>query len=178
MTTLSVLHTKSEKLLNELRPESQKFQISADSDNIITGKNGTQVFVPKNSFINASGELVTGKVNIEIIEVLSVADFIKTNLQTVSNGRPLQSEGMLYIDARSSGQQITLATDKKLQIELPNINKMRTASDIKIFSGNYDSLGKINWTESGKIANRLIPLPLDLFDYKTWTSFGFIRSQT
>jgi len=172
---IAIPHTKSEKLFNELRPESQKFQIDADSDNIITGKNGTQVFVPKNSFINADGELVTGKVDIEVIEVLSVADFIKTNLQTVSNGRPLQSEGMLYIDAKSNGQQITLATDKKLQIELPNMNKMGTASEIKIFSGSYDSLGNMNWTESGKLENRLIPLPLELFDYKTWTSFGFIR---
>jgi len=172
---IALPHTKSEKLFNELRPESQKFQIDADSDNIITGKNGTQIFVPKNSFINADGELVTGKVDIEVIEVLSVTDFIKTNLQTVSNGQPLQSEGMLYIDAKSSGQQITLATDKKLQIELPNMNKMGTASDIKIFSGSYDSLGNMNWTESGKLDNRLIPLPLEFFDYKTWTSYGFIR---
>jgi len=172
---ISIPNTKAEKLINVLRPESQKFQINADSDNIITGKNGTQVFVPKNSFINAGGELVTGKVDIEIIEVLSVADFIKTNLQTVSNGRPFQSEGMLYVDAKSNGEQVALAPDKKLQIELPNINKLRTASDIKIFSGNYDSLGNINWTESGKIENKLIPLPLDQFDYKTWTSFGFIR---
>lgn len=173
---IAIPHTKSEKLFNELRPESQKFQIDADSDNIITGKNGTQVFVPKNSFINADGELVTGKVDIEVIEVLSVADFIKTNLQTVSNGRPLQSEGMLYIDAKSNGQQITLATDKRLQIELPNINKMGTASDIKIFSGSYDTIGNINWTESGKIENRLIPLPLELFEYSCWVSHNFERT--
>jgi len=172
---IAIPNTKSQKLFNQLRPESQKFQINADSDNIITGKNGTQVFVPKNSFINVDGLLITGKVDIELIEVLSVADFIKTNLQTVSNGRPLQSEGMLYIDAKSGGQQITLATDKKLQIELPNINKMGTASNIKIFSGSYDTLGNINWTENEKTENRLIPLPLDLFDYKKWTSFGFIR---
>lgn len=172
---IAIPHTKYEKLFNELRPESQKFQIDADSDNIITGKNGTQVFVPKNSFINADGELVTGKVDIEIIEILSVADFIKTNLQTVSNGRPLQSEGMLYIDAKSNGQQITLAADKKLQIELRNMNKMGTASDIKIFSGSYNSLGNMNWTESGKLENRLIPLPLELFDYKTWTSYSITR---
>ena len=172
---IAIPNTKSQKLFNQLRPESQKFQINADSDNIITGKNGTQFFVPKNSFINADGELVNGKVDIELIEVLSVADFIKTNLQTVSNGQPLQSEGMVYIDAKSSGQQVALATDKRIQIELPNINKIPTASDIKIFSGNYDTSGNINWTESGKIENKLIPLPLELFDYKTWPSFGFIR---
>lgn len=173
---IAIPHTKSEKLFNKIRSESQKFQIDASSDNIITGKNGTQVFVPKNSFINADGELVTGKVDIEVIEVLSVADIIKTNLQTVSNGRPLQSEGMLYIDAKSNGQQITLANDKKLQIELPNMNKMGAASDIRIFSGSYDSSGNINWKESGKPEKRLMPLPLDLFEYSCWISHNFERT--
>jgi hypothetical protein len=172
---ITIPHTKSEKLFNQLRPESQKFQINASSDNIIISKNGTQVFVPKNSFINADGELVTGKVDIELIEVLSVADFIRTNLQTVSNGQPLQSEGMFYIDAKSGEQQITLSTDKKLQIELPKLIKTWSASEIRIFSGKYDTVGNINWIESGKIENSLITLPLDLFDYQTWISHNFER---
>src|SRR6186713_139261 len=65
---IAIPKTKSEKVFNQLRPESQKFQINTDSDNIITGKNGTQVFVPKNSFINSNGEPITGNVDIELIE--------------------------------------------------------------------------------------------------------------
>jgi hypothetical protein len=165
---VAIPKTASEKLFNQLRPESQTFQINAELDNSITGKNGTLVFVPKNSFIDADGELVTGKVDIELIEVLSVADFVKTNLQTVSNGLLLQSEGMLYMDAKSNGQQITLATGKKIQIELPSVSNESTLADIKIFSGSYDAKGNINWTESGKLENRLIPLPLELFDHYSW----------
>jgi hypothetical protein len=168
---VAIPKTASEKLFNQLRPESQKFQINAELDNSITGKNGTLVFVPKNSFIDADGELVTGKVDIELIEVLSVADFVKTNLQTVSNGLLLQSEGMLYMDAKSDGQQITLATGKKIQIELPSVNNSNTLADIKIFSGSYDDKGNINWTESGKLENRLIPLPLELLNHNFWVGF-------
>ncbi len=170
---IALPHTKSEKLFNDLRPESQKFQITADSDNIITGKGGTQVFIPKNSFINAKGELVTGMVDIEIIEVLSVADFIKTNLQTVSNKRPLQSEGMVFIDAQYNGLQLELAKKKKIQIELPKLQGSNTASDIRIFSGIYDSLHYVNWTEISDPEKKLIPLPMDLFDFTFRKSHKF-----
>jgi hypothetical protein len=168
---------KFQKLINELRPESQYFQINAVSDTILVGKNGTQVFIPENSFINEKGDVVTGMVGIELIEILTVADIVRTNLQTISSGRTLQSEGMLYIDAKANGQAVTMAKDKKLQIELPNMNQTGMPSDIKIFSGSYDTTGRINWTESGKPENRLIPLPLDLFDYKKCISYGFIRIQ-
>jgi hypothetical protein len=78
-------------------------------------------------------------------------------------------------DKESGEQQITLSTDKKLQIELPKLIKTWSASEIRIFSGKYDTVGNINWIESGKIENSLITLPLDLFDYQTWISHNFER---
>lgn len=172
---VSIPKTKADILINQLRPKSQIFEIDANSDFSIAGENGTQIYIPRNSFINENGETITGKVEIELIEILSVSDFIKTNLQTISNGNLLQSEGMLFIDAKSNGQTVALSPDKKLQIELPKINNYDVASDIRIFSGNYDSIGNINWSEKSKIDNKLIPLPLELFDYKRWVSFGFKR---
>lgn len=172
---VSIPNSKADILINQLRPKSQYFEIDANFDFLIEGESGTQIFIPSNSFINENSETITGKVEIELIEVLSVADFIKTNLQTLSNGDLLQSEGMLFIDAKSNGQTVTLSSDKKLQIELPKINNYDVASDIRIFSGTYDSTGNINWSEKSRIDNKLIPLPLDLFDYKSWVSFGFKR---
>ena len=165
---VSIPNTKADILISQLRPESQFFEIDTNSDVLITAKNGTQIYIPSNSFINEDGETITGKVEIEVIEILSVADFIKTNLQTLSNGNLLQSEGMLFIDAKSNGQAVALAPDKKLQIELPKINTSDVASDIRIFSGVYDSLGNINWSENAKLENKLIPIPLELLDYRKW----------
>jgi hypothetical protein len=164
--SILIPHNKSEILFKPLKPESQNFEINAASDTLISGKNGTLVFIPKNSFINSTDETITGKVEIELLEVLSAKDFIKANLQTVSNGQVLQSQGMFFINAKSNGQPIYLASNKKLQIELPKIDRFQEPSDIKIFAGIYDTSGHINWSETGKIDNKLIPLPLDLFDYK------------
>ena len=136
--------TKSEKLFTLLRPQTQIFQVNADSDNSIKCKNGTLVFIPKNSFIGLDGSLIKGKVDISVIEVLSVSDFIMANLQTVCNGRILQSEGMVYIDVRANAQSIALADGKKLQIELPKADRSAMPADTRIFSGTYDSSGHIN----------------------------------
>ncbi|MCB0735499.1 MAG: hypothetical protein H6608_12395 [Flavobacteriales bacterium] len=172
---MSIPNTKADILINQLRPKSQYFAIEASSDKILLGENGTQVFIPKNSFINPKGETVKGKVDIELIEILSVADFVKSNLQTLSNGSILQSEGMLFIDAKSNGETVGLAPSKKLQIELPKINSYGIASDIRIFSGTYDSTANINWNEKSKIENKLIPLPLELFEYHYTVSHHFER---
>lgn len=173
---VAVPNTDAKSLINRLRPKSQFFEFDASSDFTITGKKGTHLYIPRNSFIDKNGQTVTGKVKIELIEVVTVGDFVKANLQTLSNGSLLQSEGMLFIDAKSNGQTVALAKGKKIQVELPKVPNNAVASNIKIFSGTYDSTGKINWVKKATVDKRMIPLPLKLFDYKAWTSFGFVRA--
>ncbi|MDJ1466598.1 hypothetical protein [Xanthocytophaga flava] len=175
----------ADSLLTQLRPAKQRFQVKADTDQVITGKYGTFIFIPENSFVDASGQLVTGQVDLELVEVLSTGDFVSSRLQTISNGKLLQSEGMLYIDAKANGQSVTLAPDKQLRIELPILAKASGTSQTKIFSGTYDKRGNINWEETGKLDNKLIPLPLKEFTYRYWTSYivdkpstnGFVSSK-
>jgi len=159
--------TKAKKLFSQLRPKSQFYNYTAEEDHSIETPNGTQIYIPEYSFVDKNGNTIKGKVDIEIIEVLSVADFVKTNLQTVSNGQLLQSEGMIYVDAKANGQAITLAEGKKLQIELPKVPSSNKNSELLIFTGSYDNEGKINWTQSSKPDNKMIPLPADLFDSRT-----------
>jgi hypothetical protein len=166
---------ESAELFDKLRPTPQKFQVSGNIDNLIAGESGTRVFIPKNCFVDENMKAVKGNIEIELVEVLSTSDFIKSNLHTVSNGQPLVSEGMLYINAKADGQPIAIAKGKKLQIELPNKTYSPIPTDTRIFSGSYNESGNINWTETGMPENKMIYLPLDLFDYSFWSSFGFIR---
>ncbi|MDJ1500814.1 hypothetical protein [Xanthocytophaga agilis] len=166
----------ADSLLTQLRPAKQTFQVKADTDQAITGKYGTFVFIPENSFVDASGHPVIGQVDIELVEVFSAGDFVSSRLQTISNGKLLQSEGMLYIDAKANGQSVTLAPDKQLRIELPILAKASGTSQTKIFSGTYDTRGNMNWEETGKLDNKLIPLPLEVFDYTYWTSYTVVSS--
>ena len=157
--------TNPEILFKEIRPEEQKFEVNNSFDTVLRGNDGTIIFVPKNSFISAKGEAIFGKVDISLIEVLTVADFIKSNLQTISNGQVLQSDGMFYINAQYNEQPASLAEGKELKIELPIIHNERENSDLRIFSGEYNKDGNINWNEKGALEKKMIPFPLELFRY-------------
>lgn len=170
----SLPETPSKVIFKKLIPNSQKFQIQSDVENTIIGKNGTKIFIPKNSFVDSEGNSISGTVTIELIEVLNVAHFIKSNLQTVSDDEIIQSAGMFHIDAYHKKERIYLDKNSSLNIELPSIN-YNQGTPYSVFSGNYDSDGNINWSETGATDNRMIPIPLELFDYDFWKSFGFIR---
>lgn len=152
------------------RPETQAFTIDATDDTMLVGKGGTTVFVAQNSFIGTDGKPVTGSVEIKMIEVLNANDIIRSNMQTVCDGKILESEGMLFIDAKVNDKSVALGADKTLRIELP---AQRANPGVQIFSGAYDSTGNINWTLSGRPENKMVCLPLDMFDYSFWTSFDF-----
>lgn len=163
------------ELFEQLRPKTQKFQVKGNADNSLTGRYGAEVFIPQSCFVDQSGEPVEGPIDIELVEVASKADFVKYNLQTLSNGKPLVSEGMLYLGASANGKPLAVAEGKELQIELPKASYSLTPTGATIFSGSFDEQGNINWTETGQMEDKLIYLPLELFDYKTWTSYGFER---
>jgi hypothetical protein len=165
-------------LFEKIRPNSQIFKIQSDSANLIECKSGTKIYLPENCFIDSTGNTVTDIVEIEIVEVLSKADFIKTNLQTISDGNPIVSEGMIFIDAKSKGMPVAIKSGKELQIEVPKKSYNLTPEITKIFSGSYDTLGNINWELIGLPENKMIYLPLELFDYKYWTQFGFKRPKS
>jgi len=172
---VAIPESKASVLLEQLRPERQVFEFEATADFSIQTEGHNQVYIPKNSFVGEDGATISGKVKLEMMSILNARDFVKANLQTVSDGRVLQSEGMLFIDVTAAGKPVTLAPGKKLQIELSKINTYSSASDIRIFTGKHNASGNINWTEKSKIDKKLLPLPLDMFSYKTRTSLDFNR---
>jgi hypothetical protein len=111
-------------------------------------------------------------VMIKVVEVLSMPDFLKNNMNTLSNEKLLESAGMIYVDASHDGKPLAIKNGNALHIEMPADRK---APGYKIFNGQYDSFGNMNWVvnENDSIDEGMIPLPLDLFDYKYYTKYKF-----
>jgi hypothetical protein len=132
-----------DKVYNETNLPSQKFSFDASKGKIIEGENGTKIWIEKNSFVDESGKIVTGKITIELKEALYPVDMIMANLTTVSNGKALETGGMIYINATSiSSGQLSLADNKSMLISLPTDSLL---SDMSLFEGVKDSLGNVNW---------------------------------
>ena len=100
--------TAADSIYGSARPQVQRFTIHGGVAKTITAAKGTSILFPAQCFLNAAGETVNGPVEVEVVEAITLKDFISGGLATVSNGRLLLSNGMLYINATANGQQLQL----------------------------------------------------------------------
>lgn len=154
-----------------IRPAIQKYSIEPTKTQKVASTNGTEVLIPANSFIDGFGNVVTGNVVIEIIEAVELTDFLTCNLQTLSNGKVLESAGMLFIDAKSNGQSLRLAEGQKISVSMP---MMKAEPGFQMFTGTKDEQGNINWNiDQNAKQDYLITFPADvLYGHRSKNNYG------
>ena len=85
-------------------------------------QNGTNIKVPVNAFVDASGKTVKGKVDIEYRELKNASEIVASGIPTnYSNSKKQQfeTEGVIEVRAKSNGKDVYLAKNKDLEIKLP-----------------------------------------------------------
>ncbi len=138
--------------------ENQKFQIDNFHTNTIVAKNGTTLIIPENAIVDINGKRIQGEITIQLKENFTIPDFIISNLQTIHNDRILESNGMLYFSAQDeNGNELKIADNNSIRIQIP---QKYLNNDAKIFLGNRDSDGLINWEEKEEPAKTLVPYPI------------------
>jgi hypothetical protein len=85
--------------------QQQEFLISNLKDNVIIGEQGTIIRIPKNT-IEALSEYDSVKVILK--EYYQISDMIKAGLSTTSNGKLLETKGMLNLQVFANNQKIRL----------------------------------------------------------------------
>jgi hypothetical protein len=122
----------------------QTFKVSANNKIVIKGEQGTTIRIPENAFVDEKYNLVTGEISIELVEIYTKSDMILNNIQTTSNGKLLETSGMIYIRAISKNVDVDLKKDEFYTIEFPTRNKQK---DMNIFYGDTTS-HNINWVQA------------------------------
>ena len=125
-----------------LKSKPQTFQIDPTKDTLLKCFEGSLVYFPANSLVLTNGSILTGKIEITIEEVQTVASMIGNNISTISNDNILETNGMLQIVGMFGTDTLKIDKDKSLVVMFPKQNK----ADFKLFYGNKDSLSKINWS--------------------------------
>lgn len=147
-TTPEVEEKNLDEILNEVYNESnlpsQEFSLIGSQGTIIEGKDGTKVKIDKNTFVDKNGNLISGEITLELKEVLDPIDMIMGNLTTISDGKTLETGGMIYLNATSSSEQLSLASGKSILISMPSDSLL---SDMSLFEGVKDSAGVVNWVD-------------------------------
>jgi len=145
-----------------MEPEVQKFEINTQKGATIEGKEGTLIIVPKNAFVDANNNVVNSVVTLEVVEALTLEDMVLYNLTTTSNGKALESGGMLYIKAVGQNGDVKINPARPLYIEVPTNNKKE---DMALFEGKVQNDGKLNWENPKALKKFLVNIPFKDLDF-------------
>ncbi len=135
------------KPLKRKKTDLSTIYIDPNQDNLVYGNQGTGLFFPANCFMNEDGKSITGKVKIQLNECYTIPEMIEANLSTTSDGRLLETAGMVDIHAFSSGKAIVLKSDASYEIYFPKNENDKV--DFKLFYGEWQEDGMINWNLAG-----------------------------
>ena len=111
----------------------QTFEFILKNDTIISGKEGTKVWITKDLFENYSN----GKITFELKEFYSKEDMILNGLSTVTDkDELLESSGMFYINFKEGDKQLKIKNGKSYKVETPN----KPLADSNIYYNDNDSI--------------------------------------
>jgi hypothetical protein len=135
-------------LYADLTSEYQTYCIDPNKDTILRLQQGTLLNIPAKSF-KAEDSCILIKAK----EVYTYADMFMENLTTTSQGRQLESGGMIYLEAADqSGKNLNL--EQRIAVFMPSQDFQE---GMKVFYGERDGHEAIDWQlEDRSESNRMI----------------------
>lgn len=95
----------------------QTIEFILKNDTLISGKEGSKIWIPRDLFENYSN----GKITFELKEFYSKEDMIVNGLSTVTDkDELLESSGMFYINFKEDDKQLKIKKGKSYKVEIPN----------------------------------------------------------
>jgi len=140
----------------------QTFTINSKEDNVVEGNDGTIIVCPKGCFKNRQGEVIETEVKLELAEALTLEDMVLSNLTTTSDGKPLETDGMIYFNATADEEQLVINKDNPIHIEMPTLKKK---PGMMVYKGVRDENGNMNWVDPKALDNFLVIVNLDSLDF-------------
>lgn len=141
---------------------TQGYNLNTAQDTVIETENGSVFVIPADAFETENGEPVTGTVNFEIKEAFEDLDIMKAGLTTTSDGELLETGGMFFLDATQNGQKLRLKKGKEILSQLPNLHPEK---DMKLFDGEVQEDGTINWVNPKEFEKDLITVDITSLDF-------------
>ncbi|MBM9499190.1 hypothetical protein JWG44_02845 [Leptospira sp. 201903071] len=151
---------------------TQIFVIDPKKDSEIEADEGTKIQFPGGSLVDADGNpILTAAVRIEVSEYYKSEDILLSGLTTASLGRPIQTKGMILLNA-------FVESGVKANVNPKNPPKVSFSGKIEpgfqVFYGNRTKEGIVDWsTEAARPTNvsksELEPTQPSLAKYQTST---------
>jgi hypothetical protein len=135
-----------------LSTPTQIFFIINDKSATIETQGGVSIHIPAEILVFDDGESPKTQIQVELTEVFDKSAMILNRLGTVSDGRLLESFGMVHLKASSEGKELRITDGGTINISFPNnLDK----SDGELFYG-HRSEGLFNWEYAGTRQSRTV----------------------
>ena len=125
-------------MLSNPQLEEQVFTLRSDTINFIVGKFGTQIMIDPQDLEGFDGNQ---SLKLELVELTTKEALVKYNAQTIADGKWLISGGAYNIQVKNGDKYLELKSGKVIQVSFPQLS----TEAMKIFEGNHDDSGNMNW---------------------------------
>ncbi|NBW36596.1 MAG: hypothetical protein EBR30_16555 [Cytophagia bacterium] len=133
------------KEIEKLGESPQSFTLVHDKAVKLETRNGAIITIEPNTFEFSDGMSPDKTIHLDVKEVYQKSEMILDNLTTTSDGRLLESLGMIFMEASSEGKQLKLKRNKSISVSIPNKNGIYNG---ELFYGEKtDSV--LNWKYAG-----------------------------
>jgi len=141
----------------------QTFDLDPTKDNYLRGKNGTFIFIEKNTLADAQGNTPT-IAKVDLVEALATASMIKNGLtSTTSNGQLLETDGMIYLNAKDGrGKPLQIKKGSKIWIDAPSLNQVE---GIQAFQGKFSKNKQLQWNSPTPTDKYLTSIPIKKLNF-------------
>jgi len=144
--TYPVIPTGSiDDLTNALQADQSDFEtfnFLAEFGGYFTTIRQTNVIFNPNSLQTPDGDLVTGQVQVDILEIYSKGDILRYGKPTISNGQILRSDGEFLVRAYQDGQELEMVEGSGYTIQSVNWNP---DNEMKLFEDNGGTDEEFTW---------------------------------
>jgi len=128
----------------------QNFVVDVMAPTLISGQLGTTIQFYGNSFQDASGNSITGNVDVELIEAYGKKDMLFLNKQTLGNNNgsfsPLVSGGEFKLTVSQGGSDVFLKDWYSYEVTIPAPDGIDT--EMNIFFQNSVTADTLVWAEA------------------------------
>ena len=140
----------------------QHFQIDPAISNEIKCRDNTLITIPAGSLLLPNGEKPQGMITLTVREAINTADILTQDLNSVSDGRMLETRGMVYIAASSQGQELSVDPASPISVSIPS--RDANAKDMQLFYGARHGDQTMNWkvAEGRRFLPDVKTVPMDL----------------
>ncbi len=128
----------------------QKFEVDPRKDQIIKGKQGTEISIAANTLSCADGT-IPASMSMELTEVYGQNQLVNADLHTASNGRMLESGGTILLEGSCGNKPAFITKGKSIDIKFPTHGEAKDG--METFIGSRDRNGNFNWNQELRTVN-------------------------